>query len=176
MKVITLAFLLSCLWHLIFLLFLDVELPKVAIYPKDPEVLFLGSLFKNSKPHLLSADVNANFLFLDSLFTIEEHFSPKKEIAKDILRPARRSAVVLKLKEATFNKSLDKEEYKLFSKSGVTSVPCDIELDQYSNPILVQERIMTADFKRDFENWFFVKSQRFYSALKKNIFLSSKIQ
>jgi len=66
----------------------------------------------------------------------------------------------------------DIKEYNLLSENSDSDLNGEVEMDKYSNPVLVRRKFITGKLPQDFRNWFKLKSQTFYSPARRNILLN----
>ncbi|MDP8233523.1 MAG: hypothetical protein P9M06_01800 [Candidatus Saelkia tenebricola] len=174
MKALFVSFAISCCWHSIFLFFICSKLPDVEMYKYNPKIRFLGELFQSINPRLKGADVNREMGFLDAVFSLDGNLAMQKpeSITISIPRPFKTTELSLKLCEKLLDKKENLAEYNLLSKNLQSNLIGDIQLDEYSNPLMVKSQFITGELKQDFKIWFQLKKQIFYSPIKKYISLN----
>jgi len=86
-------------------------------------------------------------------------------------QPFKTIEMPLELKEQSLSKR-DIKEYKLFFESTDSDLKGKVELDKYSNPVMVRRKFITGELMQDFKKWFKLKSRTFYSPVRRDISLN----
>ncbi|MDP8216311.1 MAG: hypothetical protein P9L98_03200 [Candidatus Kaelpia imicola] len=176
MKVFVLAFILSFLWHGIFIFLIQPDFLKIEIDFGIPKIKFWGKVFQSIRPYpdRQAADREEAF-FLEELFNSEitpERFS--KEPYRVSYQPLLSVKSKPDLKDIDLSRQDLKEYIVVSSGLGVRGLSYTVEIDDNSQPIMVIADTMSGDFIQDSENWIKIKTSFFYSPIKREILFSGE--
>lgn len=173
MKTLLTAFSISCLWHSVFLFFIQAELPQVESYQNNPKMRFLGEVFQSIRPHLKGLESRKEMFLGDLVFSFKRDSTMRNPVLIPVItpQPVKTIEIPLELQKRPLDKK-DIKEYNLLSEGADSDLNGSVELDKYSNPVIVRRKFITGELMQDFKNWFKLKSQTFYSPAKRDILIN----
>lgn len=173
MKRLFLVSLIAILWHLFFLLFVDIKKPQFLPQGKNPQIVFIGRLLQSPKV-MRVYHPRDELLFLDKIFKVERGRIPKGVFKLEVegLKGIQHRANLREVK-------LEGNPFYQFPSSPPSDVffplAYEIKLDKFGNPERVLEDRLTADMETDLKCWFRVKSNRFFPFSEQWVRLSWRV-